>query len=125
MMVKLWYKVLLADVVFVVALYFVLRDLNWRTSYAALPHDACGGFCTYTPSYGYGLFTRTFTMAGNGVKLTSPPMLDWIQVLAILLILVNGWYLYVLYRERMRQPSSPSSERTGTVDGAGEKQPSG
>ena len=111
-MVKLWYKVLGADIVFLVALYFVLRDLNWRTSYAALPHDACGGFCTYTPSFGYGLFTRTFTMSGNGVQLTSPPMLDWVQVLAALLILVNGWYLYVVLRERRSQLSTTSSAVT-------------
>ena len=102
---KLWYKVLLADIVLVVALYFVLGDLNWRTSYAALPHNACGGFCTYTPSFGYGLFTRIFTMSGNGVKLTSPPMLDWVQVLALLLLLVNGWYLYVFLRENRPKPS--------------------
>ena len=104
-MVKLWYKALLADIVFVVALYFVLQDLNWRTSYAASPHDACGGLCTYAPSFAYGLFTRTFTMSGNGVSLASPATVDWVQIIVVLLLLVNGWCLYVVLKER--KPESP------------------
>jgi hypothetical protein len=102
-MVKLVYKVLFVDIVLVVALYFVLQDLQWRTSYAASPHDACGGLCTYAPSFGYGIFTRVFTMSGNGVGLASPLMVDWVQILAVLLALVNGWYLYVVLRARKPQ----------------------
>ena len=108
-MVKLLYKVLLADIVLVVALYFVLQDLSWRAYYAMSPHDACGGLCGYTPSSGYSLFTRFFTMAGNGVSLTSPPTLDWVQVLAVALLVANGWYLYTVLMARRKSTAGPAA----------------
>lgn len=95
---KFGYKVLLVDLLFVVALYFVFSDLSWRTYYAMSPHDACGGLCSYTPSFSFSLLTRFFTMAGNGVSLTSPPTLDWVQVIVVLLVAVNGWTAFDSYR---------------------------
>ena len=104
---KLGYKVLLVDIVVVVALYFVLSDLSWRSSYAEAPHDRCGGLCSYVPSFSFSFLTRFFTMTGNGLPLTSPPTLDWVQVLSVLLILANGWYLYSLLQSRRTpQPKS-------------------
>jgi hypothetical protein len=105
-MFKLEYKILLVDIVLVVALYSVLQDLQWRTSYAASLHDACGGLCSYAPSFGYGVFTRVFTLSGNGVRLASPPMVDWVQILVVLLVLVNGWYLYVVLRAKKPQSTT-------------------
>lgn len=99
-MFRLRYTVLLADLILVVALYFVLQDLSWRSYYALAPHDRCGGLCSYTPSTSYSLLTRFFTMAGNGVSLTSPPTLDWVQILAVVLVALNGWYLYSELRAR-------------------------
>ena len=110
---KFGYKVLLVDFVLVVALYFVLQDLSWRTYYAMTPHDACGGLCTYVPSFGYSVLTRYFTMAGNGVSLTSPPTLDWVQILAVLLIAINGWYVYSELKRRGRAARNPQPATPG------------
>ena len=102
------YKVALADLALLAALYFVLQDLAWRTYYAGTPHAAVSG---YAPSFSYSFFTRFFTMAGSGVSLTSPPTLDWVQVLALALVVVNGWFAYREYRARRARslPETPSS----------------
>lgn len=100
---KLWYKVVALDVLFLTALYFVLQDLAWRTSYAATPHDACGGFCTYTPTFSYGFLTRFFTMTGNNTSLVSPPTLDWVQLLVVALVALNAWFAYVTLKSRVRR----------------------
>ena len=102
---KLWYKVLAGDLLFVFAFYSVLQDLSWRTYYAASPHDACGGLCTYTPSFSYGFLTRTFTLAGNNASLVSPPTLDWVQVIIYTLVLVNLWLVYVTLKPRVARRS--------------------
>ncbi|MDG7006942.1 MAG: hypothetical protein JRN06_01710 [Nitrososphaerota archaeon] len=99
---KLWYKVIAADLVLLAALYFVLQDISWRTSYASSPHDACAGMCTYDPSFSYGLLTRVFTMTGNNARLVSPLTLDWVQVLAIVLVALNAWFAYVTLKSRSR-----------------------
>ncbi len=104
---KSGYKVLLFDLVVVIALYFVLSDLSWRSYYAMSPHDACGGLCSYTPSFGYSILARFFTMAGNGTSLTSPPTLDWVQVIAVALLLVNGYYLYLVLHSRKNPQAAP------------------
>ena len=39
-------------------------------------------------------------MAGSTVSLTSPPTLDWIQLLVLVLVAVNGWFAYRAYRSR-------------------------
>ncbi len=106
---KLWHKVLAADLVFLFALYSVLQDLSWRANYASSPHDACGGLCAYAPSYGYGFLTRFFTMAGNNASLVSPPTLDWVQAIAFALVLVNLWFVYVTLKSRGVRHSSVST----------------
>ena len=77
-------KALVADVVMVVAAYFVTADLQWRSGYAASEG--------LTPSTSYLPFIRVFTMTGRSFPLQSPPTLDWLQVLAAAFILVNIWY---------------------------------
>jgi hypothetical protein len=97
--------VILADLVIVGALAGVLQDLQWRASYAASPHAGVAG---YTPSFSYSLIVRFFTMAGNGSQLTSPPTLDWVQVLIYLLVAINGWFAYrVLVSRRARLLNRP------------------
>lgn len=103
---KLWYKVLPADLLLLTALYFVLQDLSWRTHYAASPHNACGGVCAYTPSFSYGFLTRIFTMTGNNAQLVSPPTVDWVQVLVVLLVAINAWFAYVTLKPRLRGGAS-------------------
>ncbi len=104
-MVRPVVKAALADMVLLVALAFVLQDLDWRAYYAGTAHAGVSG---YSPSFSLSLFTRFFTMSGSGVSLTSPPILDWVQILVLGLILVNGWFIYAVLRSR--KPSSPSGQ---------------
>ena len=107
-MFKLGYKLVLVDLVLVAALYFVLQDISWRTYYAMTPHAGVSG---YTPSFSYSLLTRFFSMAGSNVPLTSPPTLDWVQVIAYVLVAINAWYAYLLLKPRVfgkRQTSPPA-----------------
>lgn len=80
----LW-KVLIFDAVLLVYVYFVQEDLAWRSEYAV------SRGATVTTSF-FPL-TRTFQMVRGGVQLTSPPTLDWLQVVVGLLILVNVVFL--------------------------------
>jgi hypothetical protein len=98
--------VVVADVVLLGALAFVFQDLQWRASYAASLHGACGTPCGYSPSFGFSILTRYFTMVGNGATLTSPPMLDWVQALALILVLVNAWFAYTVIRARRIRPGA-------------------
>ncbi len=97
-------KVALADIVLLFALYSALQDLQWRTGYAASLHPACPQFCIYSPSFSYGLLIQFFTLAGNGVSLTSPPTLDWVQLLAYVLVVLNAWYAYRTLKSRRLKP---------------------
>lgn len=91
-------EVILADVALILAEYFVVQDLQWRTAYAATPHaSAING---YVPSFSYGILTQFFTMAGSGISLTSPATLDWVQVIAVALVALNAWLGYSLLLTR-------------------------
>jgi len=105
-MVRNSVKVLLVDVVLLAGEYLALQDLGWRSAYAASPHSACLTPCGYSASFGYNLLTRFFTMAGHGVSLTSPPTLDWVQLLAFALLAVNAWFAYGVFRSRKVQPAA-------------------
>jgi hypothetical protein len=110
----LW--VLAADVVILVAVFYVIQDLQWRSSYASAAVERCGGAaCSYTPSSSYGILTQVFTMSGNSVQLSSPVTLDWIQALAYMLILLNGWLVYKWARSRRAStlPSAVSNSLPG------------
>jgi len=93
-------KLILAEAVLLTGLYLVVRDLEWRSSYAASTHNACEGPCSYTPTLSHSILTQFFTMSGNGVSLTSPPTLDWVQLLVLILVVVNVWYGYSLLETR-------------------------
>jgi hypothetical protein len=103
-LVKTYLKVVLVDILILIALYYVVADQQSRVSYAASPHGHTS--VGYSVSFGYSLFTQIFTMSGPGVTLSSPPTLDWIQVLVFALVLLNGWFLYSVYRGRSRAPAS-------------------
>ena len=92
--VKTVLKVILVDAVLLAGLYSVFSDLDWRTSYGSSVHDACGGPCSYSASFSHSVLTQFFTLSGNGVTLTSPPTLDWVQLLVLALVLINAWYAY-------------------------------
>ena len=99
-------KVLMVDVVLLAAAFFVLENLQARAVYAASPHDVCGGLCSFTPSFSYGIFTRSFTMTGNGEQLVSPPILDWVQLLSLALVVVNVLFVYESLVKRRKGKTS-------------------
>ena len=94
---RLVYKVALVDLVLVYALFSVLQDLDWRTYYAGTPHAAVPS--GYAASFSYSVHTRFFTMSAGNVTLTSPPTLDWVQLVVIALVVVNAWFAYVALRD--------------------------
>lgn len=101
-LVKLAYKVVLVDLVLAYGLLSALQDLSWRVNYAGTPHANVQG---YAASYSYSVLTRLFTMTGSGVTLTSPPTLDWVQLILVLMAVLNAWFAYSLIRERRPPPA--------------------
>jgi hypothetical protein len=99
-MVRRIFTVVAVDAVLLVALFYVLLDLEWRASYAASPHDACGQICSYSASFSYSLLTRFFSMSGNGVTLASPATFDWVQGLAFAIVILNAWFAYKVLQSR-------------------------
>jgi len=112
-MVRTVLKVLAVDIVLVLAEFSVIQDLAWRTGYAASLHGACfPNLCSYSPSFSYNVLIQFFAMSGNGVSLTSPPTLDWVQLIALILVAVNGWFAYALYRSRKLRSATGSLPAT-------------
>ena len=82
------------DLLALAILYFVLQDLAWRKSYA----ESEG----LTISTKYSLFVRIPKISNGGpmvkLSLVSPPALDWVQVIVVTLVLVNGFYAFRMLR---------------------------
>lgn len=104
--VRTIFKVLLADAVLVGAMLWVFGDLQWRAAYAASQHSACPAGCGYSPSFSYTFLTQFFTMSGGSVSLTSPPTLDWIQLIFYTILVVNGWLAYKAWKSRRLGPAT-------------------
>ena len=102
-------KVLAVDAFLLVALFYVVQDLHWRSDYAAAVVSRCAGACSYAPSFSYGFLTQVFTMAGNSVQLASPTTLDWTQALVYVLVLLNAWLVYTYWASRRPSPTNPPS----------------
>jgi hypothetical protein len=107
--IKAAYRVVIVDVLALLALYYILQDLQWRTDYAASVHTACRTLCGYSPSFSYGPLTRLFTMDGNGQHLVSPATLDWVQAFSLILIVVNLWFAYSVIKSKKRQDAAAMS----------------
>ncbi len=91
-MVRIPLKLISADAVLLLGAYLVLQDLAWRSGYASQKGLA--------PSYFYSLLTQSFSMTGKGLALQSPLTLDWVQLIAVVLVVLNVWYLYGILRRR-------------------------
>ena len=102
---KTYLWVIPIDAHLLVSLGYVLSDLQWRVAYAA---TSVGHERGYAPSFMYSVFTQVFTLKGpsGSLALTSPPTLDWVQVLAVLLVLLNGWWLYTSLSSRRKAPTA-------------------
>lgn len=96
-------KVLIADAVLLIALFLVLQDLGWRSAYAT----AKG----LSPSFGYSPLIQVFTLGGGSVPLQSPLTLDWVQVIAVLLVAVNASYLFRIFGQN--RPGRRNAIETG------------
>ena len=83
----------MADLLLLAALVWVESDLQGRISYATR-------VLGYSVSFSYAPFTQYFTMFSSKVRLTSPPTLDWIHVLAVVLVLLNAWAAYTFLTSR-------------------------
>ncbi len=95
--------VVLFDVVVTVLLYYVLQDLSYRSSYAQ--SEGLAYSVTYYP------FIRVSHITGNvQFTLTSPPALDWVQVIIAVIVVVNGYYLASLIRERRANAARPAAD---------------
>lgn len=102
-------KVLTADVILLASLFFVVQDLQWRAAFAASPHLACPQLCSYSPSFSYNPLSQFFSMDGNGQHLVSPLTLDWVQLLALALVVVNVWFAYGVFANRKKTKERPPS----------------
>jgi len=116
--IKATYKIIIVDALVLVALYYVFQDLQWRTSYAASLHTACYPACGYSPSFGYGLLTRVFTMDGNNQHLVSPITFDWVQGLILVLVVVNAWFAWSVLRSRSSLGAAAAAELRASAGGS-------
>jgi hypothetical protein len=88
---RTYVELLAVDAILLIVAYFVLQNMQWKVNYAASPHSGTTGYST---SFSYSLFTQVFVMGGGSLPLSSPVTLDWLQVIAVALVVINGWYLY-------------------------------
>lgn len=85
-MVRWYVKLVVFDAFALAALYFVLDDLAARNSYAVSEG--------LTPGASYSIFTRMFSIGGRSIPLVSPPTLDWVQVIVVVLVVVDLAFVY-------------------------------
>lgn len=100
-------KVLAIDAVLIVVEVEVLLDIQNRIN-CALGSSLYGQGCLTrsSPSFAYSLLTKWFSLVVNGTTLQSPPTLDWVQLIAFVLVALNAWYAYsVLSRRRAQRPA--------------------
>ena len=81
------------DIIVLVLVYLVLQDQSWRASYVKRE-----GFVLHTT---FLPLIRLPTITGNvQTPLASPPVFDWVQLLILLLVVVNGFFLFAVFRKR-------------------------
>jgi hypothetical protein len=112
-MVRTVVKAVLADAVLLFALYLVLLDLQWKVDYAT-----SNGM--HNPSFSYSILTRGFSMFDPRVNMTlaSPPTLDLVQVLLVVLVVLNAALVW-----QSRKPKH-AEDSMGAVDGPVQTGPS-
>lgn len=92
-----------------IGIHLVELNRQWRTN-CALGQGAYDCSVRVSPHYSYSLFTVYFTMTSRltpWVALQSPPSLDWVQVFAAALIVLNAWYFYGILKDFRRRRSYP------------------
>jgi len=102
--VPLLVKVLVANVVLILLAYLVYQDTAARNVYA---RDL-----NFAPSTSYSILFHTLTLTGRATVLSSPPTLDWFQVLFLIGAATDA-YMFWGYFKR-----SPSTEATPSLTAA-------
>jgi len=108
---RLTIEVLIANAFLLILIYSVYADEQWRIGCALGQGFNCS--VRSAPSYAYSLLTRFFSMRNATMPLTSPPILDWIQVLVVVLLLVDVWYLLRFRARRTPLPTSVTQQGAG------------
>ena len=67
-----------------------------------------------SPSFSYSLLTKSFSMVVGGTRLQSPPTLDWVQLIAYILVAINVWFGYTVYARR-KAPGPEQAPSTAPV----------
>ena len=87
------------DAILLLLTYLVFLDEQWRFACALGQEPSC--IARSDPSYSYSVLTQFFSMKSQSMMLLgSPPVLDWTQVFALLLVVVNVWFLSSILRKR-------------------------
>jgi hypothetical protein len=85
-------EALLINAVLILALLWVTGEQSARASYAVQRG--------LTFSVTRSLFTYVTTLSSSSGQLSSPPTLDWIQVIVFALFLIDLYYVYGAVRRR-------------------------
>lgn len=97
-----WLQLVVMDAIMLILFYLVAVNLQAREAYASSE-----GFSV---SYLYSVAIRSLQLAGRGVALRSPATLDFLQVLPLLLLLLNGAAVVSWFRRRKAAPSEAKAE---------------
>lgn len=110
-MVRTVMKVLAFDAVLLLAGYEIIQDLQNRIQ-CALGSPLYGQMCMQrgSPSFSHSLLTQSFSMIVGGTYVQSPPTVDWVQLIAYVLVAVNVWYGYTVFarRKALKAKGAPS-----------------
>jgi len=103
--------VLIFDAVLLLAEFEIIQDVQNRIQ-CALGSTLYGQVCMLrsSPSFSYSLITKSFSMVVGGTRLQSPPTIDWVQLIAYVLVAVNVWFGYTVYARR----KAPSDEQSAS-----------
>ena len=105
-MVKTGIAVLVADLILFAFVFLVAEDSQMRID-CTLPD--CQPIPRASAGFGYAFLSKTFSFVSGGNTLTSPPILDWVQVLVFVLVALNAWFVYRTFASRRRAGGMPAS----------------
>jgi len=114
-MARTAYVVLILDAVLLLATFEIIQDVQNRIQ-CALGSSLYGQGCMLrsSPSFSYSLLTKSFSMVVGGTRLQSPPTLDWVQLIAYILVAINVWFGYTVYARR-KAPGPEQAPSTAPV----------
>ncbi|HXW94197.1 MAG TPA: hypothetical protein VEJ19_00640 [Nitrososphaerales archaeon] len=112
-MVRTVLKILVLDVILLLAEFEIVQDVQNRIQ-CALGSPLYGQVCVTrsSPSFSYSLLTRSFSMVVGGNSVQSPPTLDWVQLIAYVLVAVNVWFVYTTLAKRRSLETAQGSAQT-------------